>query len=208
MQESCSASPEVSSSSVASSRSVPVSSVSTSPSQTALAAATPTVSPDPPEGLEQGAKIGIGVGLGIGLSLATALLFLIIYYRRRAKTAEETARRQELEDTSPRKGEPGTWYRAELAADNEKQPFWHELDGDTALRREHELPTNGPDRGSALRREHELPANGPDGDAPASTDPPIVPLNGADGDRGLHSVDIVTPNHQTIDIPAMHSPRT
>lgn len=106
------------------------------------------------------------------------MLFLILYYRRRAKTAEETARRQELEDTSPRKGEPGTWYRAELAAENDKQPFSHELDVD-----------------SALRNEHQLPANGPDGDAPASTDPPIIPLNGADGDRE-HSVDIVTPNDQ------------
>ena len=62
------------------------------------------------------------------------IAFFLFWFHRKRKTGEVAkAASNELEDTSPKKGLPGTWYRAELEHQDKPEPQTHELDGNQSV---------------------------------------------------------------------------
>ena len=80
--------------------------------------------------------IALGVSLGLCLAIGAAILFFSLYRRfhhHDEPAAEPVA--AELEDTSPERGIPGTWFRVEMADDAMPTPPPLELEAGQVLRR-------------------------------------------------------------------------
>ena len=83
---------------------------------------------------DQGWKIGVGVGISLEL-LVAAILALLLYYRycKRFPVKGTSKNSNELEDTLPKKGVAGLWYRAEMTGESSARCISHELHGSPLL---------------------------------------------------------------------------